>query len=555
MKGFDLRGLELHSSRMWQWSHIERTIEVMEKTGMNALIFHQNDLTDQLVFPVKYFDEEEMWRRNPVRMHTIFNNRHYIAKVIRALRRRGMGFFLEVKELWYPENLIERYPQALREGGRLCPFDPFWWDFIEAKYGELFDVLPDIGGVIVSAGTRESRVSISTNRCSCPECRGRSPVEWYTKLLGAMYAPVRRHGKTLAVRDFSYSSANQRNMIDAAGAISSDIVISLKNTPHDFYPTFPNNPSIGNCGGHRQWVEYDAWGQFFGLGVFPAGIVEDLQARMRFSAGRGVDGILVRTDWEVITEGSAFNSFNLLNVFAAGMLAADPDTEVDDIYRAWCRHGLLSPMKSGSVHQNPVVPAAPDAWRILKRFMIASWEVIEKSQYVRGHLFNEDDQYCNSVKRSFDMLVHIHGRDDWEPGASRVLEPTAENIAGILDEKRRAVAEARGLEELLELDRLGVPEEFRRECRTLLDLCVLYVRGFEYCAQGVFHAEKYRRSPNDADRRAVEDAVSRLETLSAEIERTLSGTDYPHYLYWLLDRNRIAELVADLRNHLAGGHS
>ncbi len=550
MKGFETRALEMHSSGMWQWSRVERAMDVMEETGMNALVFHQNDLADQLVFPSAYFDEELMWKRNPVRMHTIFNNRHYIAKVVAALKRRNMKFYAEVKELWFPDLLPEVHPEILREGGKYCAFHPFFWEFVRAKYEELFEVLPDIAGVVVSPGTRESRVSVSANACSCPECRGRTATEWYAKLLEAMYEPMRRRGKTLAVRDFSYSAGNQRNMIDAASSVSGDIVVSLKNTPHDFYPTFPDNPSIGNCGGHRQWVEFDAWGQFFGLGIFPCGVAEDLKERMRRCAAKGADGVIVRTDWEVITEASAFNSFNMLNLLAAGFLAEDPDADLDEVCRVWCARGLLSPMKSGSVHQEPVRPTAPDAWKRLGDFMRACWKVIEKSQYVRGHLFNEDDQYCNSVGRAFDMMVRIHGRDDWEPGASGAVAPTEANIAVILEEKRQAVREAERLPEVLGLDRIGVPEGFKREIEDLLGLFTLYVRGFEICARGVFRAEKYRTGRDDGDRREVETAVADLEAFEGEIAAALAEKDYPHHIPWLLDRKRIRELAADLKKHI-----
>ena len=216
-------------------------------------------------------------------------------------------------------------------------------------------------------------------------------------------------------------------------------------------------------------------------------------------------GVIVRTDWEVITEASVANSFNLLNLFAAGALARNPEADLDEVYKAWCDYGLLSPLRSGSVPQTPVRPANPEAWKILKRFMQASWKVIEKSQYVRGHLFHEDDQYCNSVKRSFDMMVNIHGRDDWEPGASRLVEPTEENVALVLAEKREAVDEARRLGEILELEKLGLGEDFRRDCGIILRLFVLYVRGFELCAEAVFSAAKL-----PADKVGIEAAIEKL---------------------------------------------
>ena len=546
MAMFDIRGLEFHSSRMWQWSHVEQAVAFLERTGMNALVFHQNDLVDQLVFPAAYFSEEEMWRVNPVRMHTIFNNRHYIGKVVRHLRKRKIGFYVEVKELWYPDEITGKYPHLLGKDGVLCPFDPFWSEFLSEKYTELFRILPDIDGIIMSAGTRESRISISASRCTCSKCRESDTVDWYETIIKAVYAPIAAAGKTLVVRDFSYSSKNQRSIIEAADRCSNDIVISLKNTPHDYYPTFPDNPSIGECGDHPQWVEFDGWGQFFGIGVFPCSIVEDLQKRFAHAAYNGVKGIFMRTDWEVLTEASIFNSLNMVNLFAAAIFSQDTEADSDGVYRAWIDYGLYSPLKSGSVRQEAVKPGRPEAWLVFRDLMRASWKVIEKSQYVRGHLFNEDDQYCNSVQRAYDMMVHIHGRDDWEPGASRLVQATDENIAVIMAEKRAAVEESLRLRSILSAGDTGLPDEFLTELKELLDLFVRYTRGFEYCAAGVFFAKKWADSRLDPDRARLLEAISELERFAAESDEFLTGTDYPHYIYWLLDMNRIRELVGDL---------
>jgi hypothetical protein len=552
MDVFSLRGFEMNSTTcMWEWNQVRRAMEIMERTEMNALIFHHNELVDKLVLPSAYFSEEYMWTVNPPHMHQVMSNRHYIGKLVRALKRRGMQFYVEVKELGFMEPLTKLRPDIWRKGSP-CPFNPFWWEFLEAKYTELFERLPDIAGVIVSPGTRESKVSYAANAegCDCPDCHGKTAVDWYTELLAAMYKPMKLRGKTLVVRDFSYSAKNQRSILDAAGRVSKDIVIAMKDTPHDYYPTFPDNAAIGNCPGHRQWVEFDTWGQFFGMGVFPCSVVEDMQERMRHCAKNGVDGVWARTDWEGITESSVLNSFQTLNIFGLGLLGRDPDRDLDEVYKAWCDFGILSPMKSASEHQLPVRPTAPDAWKRLKDFMIAGWKVIEKSQYVRGHVFNEDDQYCNSVKRSLDMMLTIHGRDDWEPGASRLVEPTQENIDIIMEEKRQAVEEVEQLEGILDVDSLGVCGEFVAECKVLLELCVMYVRGFQYCAQGVFYALKYKKGHAASDKKMVEDAGMKLASFIAEIDAAFEGTDYPHYIYWLLDQGRLRELAADLRAYI-----
>ena len=63
MRKFEFRGYEIHSSRMWQQAQVDMALEFMEKEGLNALIFHQNDLVDQLVFPEKYYDNDILWER------------------------------------------------------------------------------------------------------------------------------------------------------------------------------------------------------------------------------------------------------------------------------------------------------------------------------------------------------------------------------------------------------------------------------------------------------------------------------------------------------------
>lgn len=547
---FNFRGLEFHSQRMWQWEQVERAVALMRDLGMNALIFHQNDLVDQLVLPSRWFPEELMWKINPVRMHTIGNNRHYLNRVISAASEAGLDFYLEVKELWFPDALPDVVPGLRNPDGSLCPYNPFFRDFLREKYRELLAAVPGIAGVIISAGTRESKVSISANRCTCERCRTRTPLEWYTTVLQSIYDPLSAQGKVLAVRDFAYTSEVQSLMIHAADIVSPDIVITLKNTPHDYYPNFPNNPKIGNCGFHRQWVEFDGWGQFYGLGFFPVSVVEDMQKRIQYCRIRNVVGIWVRTDWEVITDDGAFNSFNLLNVFGAGMLAADPDIDVSEVYRRWLAYGLNSPLRPASA----VVPAAPpaaDSHRQIVSMMRQSWTVMEKSCYVRGHVFNEDDQYPNSVERAFDMMIRIHGRDEWDPGASRRIDPTPENLASIFAEKREAIVLVQKIASSFDSAALQVGDRLASEIDEMLDLYIWYVRGFEACAKLCFLSKRAESTGCADDIADFTEAVDGVWEFRKGMMARLDGTRYPHYVYWLLDEQRLAGLASDGKRRLA----
>ena len=548
---FDVRGLEIHSQRMWRWESVRRSLDLMERLGMNTLIFHQNDIIDQIVLPRAYFSDELMWRRRPVRLHTCDNNRHYLARVAREAGRRGITLYLEVKEIWYPEGLLEIHPGLRPTGEAVCPTDPFWWEFLRAKMIELVEILPEIGGVIVSPATRESRVSIAANDCTCPRCASYRPEDWYRNLLAAMEEPLARAGKRLIVRDFSYTSEGQSFAAMAAQAVSSEIIVALKNTPHDFYPTFPDNPLIGRTGNCPEWVEFDTWGQFFGLGFFPAGVLEDMQQRLRRCRAKGVNGVWFRTDWEGMTEASSFNSLNLLNVFGGGMLAANPDCDLSAVYRAWMDFGLSLPLSEESVGAPPLA-VDDEARAILPEIMRSSWRIIERTLFVRGHVFHEDGMFPSSVNRAFDMMVRIHGRDQWDPQASQLVEPTPENYIVILEEKRQALAEAVALERLVA--RISAP--LGEGLRLIVELLGWYVRGFAACAELCFLDEmKTRGIPSSG--LAGPDLHARLQTalrsaaaLRRDLVERLAGTSYPHYAYWLLDTGRLDRLIEDVESRI-----
>jgi hypothetical protein len=551
MPGFGFRGLEFHSSRMWQWAQVERALGFMQRFDLNALIFHQNDILEDLVFPEEFFTDEIMWKRWPVRMHTIYQNRHYINKVVREAKEKGIGFYFEIKEVNFVDELLELVPGLRKDSGAICATDPFWWRLVDIKLRELIRAVPDFAGVIVSPGTRESKVSMSANACKCERCRSTDPTDWYRDLFAAMSKPLAEAGKTLAVRDFSYTADDQSRMIAAAGAVSKDIVISLKNTPHDYYPTFPDNPRIGHTEGLRQWIEYDTWGQFFGMGVFPVSIVEDMRARMRHAKKCGAEGIALRTDWEVISDAGAFNSPNILNVIGGAMFAKDVDCPLDDVYAAYAAHGLYPPMQAASSLAPAAVPTHPEAAAILRDFMTASWKVMEKAAYVRGHLFHEDDQYCDTVAKAFAMMVDIHGRDDWEPGASRLVQATEENLPIIFAEKDAALAEVKRLPQILRAGELGLPEAVAAEMNDMLDLYERWVRGFLLGARGVFLTRKAKTTRSRSDIDAARASIAPLRAFRDEIIARLRGTHYPHYVHWLLDEKRLALFIADIERQVA----
>ena len=550
MKSFQFRGLEIHSSRMWQQAQVDRAVAFIQKTGLTALVFNQNDILDSLVYPSKYFPDELMWQRWPPRNMAVQNNRYYINKIIREVTEKKIDFYFEVKELYFPPGLMDVRPELRNPDGSVCPFHPFWIEFLEAKLQELLEEVPDFTGIILSLGTRESMLSISANQCQCERCRNSQEIDWYYNMINIIFKTLDHKGKKLAIRDFSFTGDQQGIMIEAARKCSTEIIMSLKNTPRDYYPTFPTNPHIG-LSGLTEWIEFDTWGQFFGIGAFPVSVVEDMQDRMRQCYDKNAQGILLRTDWECLTEGSAFNSMNILNVYAGAMLSQNIDLELDEIYKVWAANGYLSASRPGSHLAAPVPPTKEDAYLNLRDFMKASWRVMEKTNYVRGHLLGESVLPPDTVQKAFNMMVYIHGRDDWEPGASSLVEPTDENIAWVIREKDAALEEVKKLPAILQAETLGFPEPILKEIADMLDLYVYFVKMMRVATIACFHTRKACGTKNHTDIAAAREGIGLLEEFRNDLQARLNGSHYPHYIYFMLNEKRIVSLIKDIEKQLS----
>lgn len=546
MNTFSFRGLEFHNNRMWKWESVSRALDFMVRFGFNSLIFHQNDLLDWIVVPEKYFTEEELWAYWPVPYAQMTTHGEYIRKVIREAAEKGISFYPEVKEIWYPEMLLDRFPHLRGADGHICPTDPFWFDYLEAKIESLLENYPDIAGLIVSPATRESKVTIAANQCTCERCRSTGEQEWYLHYLRAIHRPLAARGKTLVVRDFAYSTATQNAVLEAAGACSPEIVFGLKNVPHDFWPVFPHNPAIGTHPGMREWIEYDTWGQYIGLGYFPADLVKDIRSRFRHCMERGVSGVWCRTDWEILDEGSCFNSLNLVNLIGAGMLARDIETTTEAIYDAWVEYGISSASREESAMVAPVRPVAPGAAARLREFMEASYTILSKTLYIKGHVFNYSCRYQHALQSIYRVMNVYHQRAQWDPGSAAAIVPTEENLRAIFREKEEARELAAKLLELLQPDSLGIPAPLADQLADLLDLYEFYVEGFAHMARVYFTMQKYRSEHLEEDARRAAHENKALKEFVAALRNRFAGTHYPFYVCWMMDPRQLELLASDV---------
>lgn len=540
MRQYKDRILEIHGYNMWNMFHVDRAIKFAHQYHMTGIIFHCNDLVDRMVFPEKYFTKDELLSYNPVRNSITKSYRYYLRSVIDKCKEYGLDFFVEVKEIYFTNDLLSKYPQLRKSNGQLCATDPFWWEYLEEKYNEFFSLFPDVAGVSVSPGTRESMVSFAANRCDCERCKNYDVDLWYHNVLDAMYKSVSKAGKRLIVRDFSYTKKHQFAMVDAASSVSDNITMSMKMVPHDYYPVFPENPAIGNTGNLGQWVEYDAWGQFFSLGVFPCSVAEDTQRRMISYFDKGVTGITLRTDWENMAQSSTFCSFNMLNLIAGAMISYDLDTSLDEVYSSWAKdYGLVSPLIQDSFPQVPYKVNDDKSISILREIMTKGWLTIEKALHVRGHVFNRNAQVFDRYDLPYNIMTVFHSRDQWEPGASKRVEPNEENIPVIIEEKEEALALSKEVANLCDNLSLSVTDEnIKKYLQFLSKAFILYVEGFKLEAETLMYSKMVELGNEDYRAKAMS-TLDKYDDLAKEYKNTVAHKGYSGIVEYILDGDRL----------------
>ena len=175
---------------------------------------------------------------------------------------------------------------------------------------------------------------------------------------------------------------------------------------------------------------------------------------------------------------------------------------------------------------------------------------MEKALYVRGHVFNYSSQFGQSLSAIYNVMQVWHQREQWDPGSAKDLEPTKENLAVIYSEKRQAVEQAQKLRDILDPGTLGLPEAFLAEIEAMLELYVLYARGYELSAHAYFSAQRALKTGEPIDAESALANADALDAFQGELARHLEATVYPHYVYWLTSPTRLHQLADDIRQKL-----
>lgn len=557
--------IEIHSNYAWDAEKTLRAMDFAAENGMTGVAFHRNDFVDQLLFPSKYiakmkreeydnitaiYDEvyRTMYKYDPTRRDVPYKKGLYFRYILREAQKRGLEVYIENKEIYFLDFLDELYP-SIRKNGAICPTNPFFLDYVRFKYEEFFRLYKGVAGIITSTATSESRTSISVNRCTCERCRNTRADKWHTDVIMAMYEPIKAAGAKLIVRDFVFNAAAHAEISKAMENLPSDITYSLKNTPHDYYPTFPDNPRIGTSKNHAQWLEYDTMGQYYGLGVGIAVMTEDIRHRIRNAKEKGVSGILVRTDWEAIDGHAVYETPNLINLFALTAIDKDINANEEDIFDSWLRYKGFYKEGLGEADRAEAVES-------VRKVLSRTWDVLRHTAFINDCVFNDSSEFPASIEHGMWLAEEKNSLKDWLKSKENALSVKDLGILkSNLKEKDDALALIRELESNLGGITDGINEKGKVFIASFVKADVLYTKTYRDITYAVlltrFFMEDARdRSFDSVAKRLLKDALCALEKDKADLEALFSNTDYYYIIYIVLDPERIAHFVSNIKEHL-----
>jgi hypothetical protein len=188
---------------------------------------------------------------------------------------------------------LKHYPERFRTGpgGTIDLDDPAFWSWVKQDYREMLDRVPAVDGIVltfIETGARAERQYSRTLK---------TPQEKLAAVVNAVADVVigERH-LNLYARTFAYTHEEYRNIIGAVDRFQPGVRLLMKETPHDFFLTHPNDLFAGTIA-RPTVIEFDAAGEFNGQGQIASTWPEYMIGRARDLLRRPhVIGYTARTD-------------------------------------------------------------------------------------------------------------------------------------------------------------------------------------------------------------------------------------------------------------------
>ena len=175
---------------------------------------------------------------------------------------------------------------------------------------------------------------------------------------------------------------------------------------------------------------------------------------------------------------------------------------------------------------------------------------MEKSLYVRGHVFNRNAQMFDRYYLTYFIMTVQHTRDHWDPGASRKVQPTSENMEIMVREKEEAVAMAREIGTWLKPEELGVNGEIERYLKFVIDIYGVYTEIFRAQLKTAALIKKAENSRLPVDIQEAGNTLEVYENLAKRLDGLIEGKGYSNNVEYVMDACRVRRFQEDCQRCL-----
>jgi len=399
---------------------------------------------------------------------------------------------------------------------------------------------PSIKGIIVSAGSPEGKTALSQKKCKCRRCASTKLSDWYLSILKPMYEILKQKGMKLSVREFSYTVDHQIAITDAMNKMPNDVIYCIKVTPHDFYPTFPDNSLIAEIKDRPKWIEYDTMGQYYGWGIIPCPMFRDINSRMSHALKNNVDGALLRVEWERINDWNSLMSPNRMNMYLAANAALGKPVSADDAIRKW-------------LGEEKIIYSS-DEFVLLKNYFTEIWEILLHVMYINDSVFTDSSMVQMSIERAWWTMANKHSLSEWFPARKADLELDEDKTALYIKEKEDALKKIVDWKKQIEaMDNATMISDFLKKTIFLTERYIRlnYHLGKVVLLAGFIEQMKQKGAGISPEKTAeFKSAIDELEDYVKMIKQWLEVSGYTHHIFLLFNPERSQFLLNGARERL-----
>ncbi|MCX6013264.1 MAG: hypothetical protein NTV30_07640 [Chloroflexi bacterium] len=305
-------------------------------------------------------------------------------KLVKTLIKKAHDSGIKEVVVWdHTLYNLKYYPDEFKTGpgGTINLDNPAFWEWFKNDYRKMLNLIPEVDGLVltfIETGARaENQYS---NLLKTNQEKLAAVVDEVANIV------CREYGKKLYIRTFAYTDAEYSNIIGCIEHIKNqDIILMMKETPHDFFLTHPNDKYAGTIN-RPTIIEFDTGNEFNGQGVIANTWPEYILKRWgKYVKTPNIIGYVARTDRYGTTR--LIGTPNEILLYSLKRFTEDTTLNAENIYDEFITR------KYGAKSLDYVKPA----------FRLA-FDIVTSALYTLG------TNTCNHSSLNYDPYKSSYGR-------------------------------------------------------------------------------------------------------------------------------------------------